>query len=85
MPVMPVMPAPRKKLAQELANRIVSTRGLVVGHRQDVRRVISNIAFDHDPLETDANKMVLVTLQVAARDEQVFTAIVAARAALGKT
>lgn len=83
------MAAP-KKFAQELAKRIVNTRGVLAADRAEVRRVMTGIAFDAEPLGPDAivgsqgRRNILLALQIAARDPQVWTALVAARAALGK-
>lgn len=79
---MPIVQPKPPKLAQELARRIANTRGMTVGDRQDAKNLMSSIAFD--PIATAPQKLVLAALQIAVRDEQIWTALVAARAALGK-
>lgn len=81
---MPTVQAKPPKLAQELARRIVDTRGMTVGDRQLAKELMTHIAFDNNPIETAKRKLVLAALQIAVRDEQIWTALVAARAALGK-
>lgn len=81
---------PKPKFAQELAKRIVNTKGMTAADRAESKRTMTAIAFEDDPLNTtgpigNVNKrLVLAALQVVARDEQAWTALVAARAALGK-
>lgn len=77
------MAAP-KKFAQELAKRIIHTKGMLTGDRQLAKRVLTGVAFEAEPLGTEPRRAALAVLQLAARDEQVWTALVAARAALGK-
>lgn len=74
----------KKTLAQELAARIVSTPMLDSSTRDDAKRVMSNIAFDHEPVGSIPRKWVLSTLQAAARDERIWEALVIARSELGK-
>lgn len=76
------MPAP--KFAQELAKRIINTKGVLASERVRPRRLMARIAGAEDGAMPADARTILLALQVAARDEQVWTALVAARAALGK-
>lgn len=78
---------PKPKFAQELAKRIVNTKGVLPTERPAIRRQMTMLATSDDPVPLGSaatRRIVLLALQVAARDEQVWTGLVAARAALGK-
>lgn len=77
------MSTSRPKLAQELARRIVNTPGVTITNQEAAKTMMENIAFGLDPIGTDSRRLVLAALQAVVRDEQLWTALVAARAALG--
>lgn len=75
------------KFAQELTKRISSTRGVLASERPAIRQAMNVLAFEGIPSDPEQAKLIrtiLLTLQVAARDEQVWTALGAFRASLGK-
>lgn len=70
-----------KKFTQELARKIVNTRGVVKADRDRALRALHEIV-DTGCIDESVQCNTLSALQIAVRDEQVWDALEAARAAL---
>lgn len=71
------------KFIKALSDRISNTKGVLASERPVVRRMMTFIASSEEAPQ-DNTRLVLLALQIAARDDLVWAAISASRAALGK-